>query len=225
MALNRTLSLSELFYSIQGESSYAGLPCVFIRLSGCNLRCFYCDTTYSYEEENSFVNFEKIFRFVDSYKNTIVEITGGEPLLQENIYPFMEELIKKERKILIETNGSMAIDRIPVDVCAIVDIKCPGSGFETSFLPENLLYLKERIQSNRRSAEIKFVISDQNDYQWAKQFILKHDLVTIAPILFSPVVASITATELVEMILTDQLPVRLQMQLHALLWPEKKRGV
>lgn len=225
MATKQTLVVSELFYSLQGESSYAGLPCVFIRLSGCNLRCGYCDAAYTYEEEGRLVELATIISFVDEYENAIVEITGGEPLLQENIYPLLMELHTRQRKILIETNGSIAIDRIPIETCVIVDIKCPGSGFETSFLHENLLYIKERMKRDRYSTEVKFVISDQDDYQWAKQFISKYDLARIVPIHFSPVTSSMKAKELGELILFDQLPVRLQLQLHTLLWPDKKRGV
>ena len=225
MATNQTLVVSELFYSLQGESSYSGLPCVFIRLSGCNLRCGYCDAAYTYEEEGRLVNLDTIINFVDEYKNAIVEVTGGEPLLQENIYLLLKKLHEKGRKTLIETNGSVAIDRIPVDVCTIVDVKCPSSGFETSFEHANLLHIKKRMGLDCQSTEVKFVISDQNDYQWAKQFISKHDLASIVPILFSPVTSSIQAKELGELILIDQLNVRLQLQLHTLLWPDKKRGV
>jgi len=225
MALNQTLLLSELFYSLQGESTHTGLPCVFIRLSGCNLRCSYCDTGYSYDENGKSVAIDSIISFVNDYEEALVEITGGEPLLQENSYLLLDELIQNKRKILLETNGSLAIDRIPIEVCTIIDIKCPGSGYETSFLQENLLHIKKRAAIDRHSVEIKFVISNLADYRWAKQFILEHELIHCAPVLFSPVTSSVTATELGERILTDQLQVRLQVQLHTLLWPEKKRGI
>ncbi len=225
MANSRTLSLSELFYSIQGESSCAGYPCVFIRLSDCNLRCSYCDTSYSFTEKGSKKNIGTIIEFVDDHKNAIVEITGGEPLLQENVYPLLDVLIKKKRTILLETNGSIPIDKVPTEICTIVDVKCPASGCGNSFSLANILYIKERMKSNRSAAEIKFVICDKHDYQWAKSFIFEHELSQIAPISFSPVTSSIQPRELAELILSDHLPVRMQIQLHTLLWPETKRGV
>lgn len=219
------ISLSEMFYSIQGESYYTGLPCVFVRLSGCNLECTYCDTKYSYNEDGRAVSLSTITGFVEEHKNAVVEITGGEPLLQENVYILLDELLRMNRKILLETNGSISIERIPEEVYTIIDVKCPGSSFETSFLFENLKHLENRIKTGHHSAEIKFVLCDQKDYLWAKQFILDHKLAQTAPITFSPVASSLEPRKLAEMILTDELPVRLQIQFHTILWPDKKRGV
>lgn len=225
MANDQNLNICELFYSLQGESSYAGFPCVFIRLSGCNLRCSYCDTSYSYEEEGRLIDLQTIIDFVDDYPATLVEITGGEPLLQENVYPLMEKLVVRGRTVLIETNGSIAIDRIPLDTRAIVDIKCPGSGFESSFLMENLNHIRHRLNRDPRSIELKFVLTDRHDYHWAKQFITSHEPIDKAPIIFSAVASSLQPKDLAEMILRDQLFVRFQVQLHPILWPDTSRGV
>jgi len=225
MALDPVLEVSELFYSIQGESSYSGYPCVFIRLGGCNLRCSYCDTSYSYDEESRQIPIGTILVYVGKFPGSLVEITGGEPLLQENVYPLIDKLLDYRHRVLIETNGSISLNRIPDEVCVIVDVKCPGSGAGDSFLSENLQIVKNRIQNDQRSTEIKFVISDRSDYEWAKQYIHQHDLKERVPITFSPVVSKINPAQLGEMILTDRLPVRLQLQLHTLLWPGERRGV
>ena len=225
MALDPVLEVSELFYSIQGESSYSGYPCVFIRLAGCNLRCSYCDTSYSYDEESRQIPISAILEYVEKFPDSLVEITGGEPLLQENVYLLMDKLLGYRYRVLIETNGSISLNRIPDKVCVIVDVKCPGSGAGDSFLLENLQIIKNRLQNDLGSTEVKFVITDRFDYQWAKQFIHQHDLKRNVPITFSPVLSEIDPAQLGEMILTDRLPVRLQLQLHTILWPEERRGV
>ena len=171
------------------------------------------------------VEIATIIKFVDEHPGAIVELTGGEPLLQENVYPLITELVTKGIRVLIETNGSISIARVPGEVCAIIDIKCPGSGVENPILRENIAHLQKRSQNAAHSSEIKFVISDQNDYHWAKQFIHKHELTEIAPIIFSAVTSAIKPRQLAEMILADQLPVRLQVQLHTILWPGENRGV
>jgi len=127
MALDPVLEVSELFYSIQGESSYSGYPCVFIRLGGCNLRCSYCDTSYSYDEESRQIPIGTILVYVGKFPGSLVEITGGEPLLQENVYPLIDKLLDYRHRVLIETNGSISLNRIPDEVCVIVEVKCPGS--------------------------------------------------------------------------------------------------
>jgi len=225
MGRKKDLLVSELFYSLQGESSHAGLPCVFIRLQGCNQRCSYCDAAYSYEEEGQQVSLDKILTFVKRYKTPLVEITGGEPLLQEGVYPLLKRLVQLQYTTLIETNGSISIENVPLEVCVIIDIKCPDSGSATSFLPANLEAIHERQRRDPRSTEIKFVLSSGHDYRWAKKFITTHGLIDLAPILFSPVVSSFQAPELAKFILADQLHVRLQLQLHTLLWPGQGRGI
>ncbi|MDA3812645.1 MAG: radical SAM protein, partial [Candidatus Cloacimonetes bacterium] len=164
------LNISEIFYSIQGESTYAGLPCIFIRLAGCNLRCEYCDTTYSYESEIN-LSIEDILTKVKEYDPLkLIEITGGEPLLQPDVYQLFDLLHENEYKILLETNGSISMENVPDHVIKIVDVKCPGSGEENSFLLENLEFI------DQEKNEIKFVLSDNFDYNWAKDFVLKYKL-------------------------------------------------
>ncbi len=225
MEKTATLEISELFYSIQGESTFSGFPCVFIRLAGCNLRCNYCDARYTFEEEPTSMSLDEILAFVSIYPDTLVEITGGEPLLQPNLDLLLEKLIHQERKILIETNGSIDISAIPTEVTIIMDIKCPESGSSSSFLPHNLNHIKIRSGLRRNSCEIKFVISSLNDYEWSKNMVLKHNLHAFAPILFSPIKGRLDKDELAEAILRDRLPVRLQFQLHTFIWPDRKRGV
>ncbi len=225
MARNRLLDVSELFYSIQGESSYSGFPCVFIRLAGCNLRCSYCDTTYSYEEVSQKMDSTSIITYVDSHNTDLVEITGGEPLLQDSVYFLIDQLLEKKKTVLLETNGSVSLQKIPTDVCAIVDVKCPASDAGNTFLAENIDLVKKRAQKKLESVELKFVISDQNDFEWAKQFITQHDLLHSVPLVFSPVKERIEPSALAEMIIADQLPVRFQLQLHTILWPHSQRGV
>jgi 7-carboxy-7-deazaguanine synthase len=212
------IELSELFFSIQGESSFAGSPCVFIRLAGCNLRCSYCDAKYTYEEESSRKNIPEILTYVDSFKPFPVEITGGEPLLQENVYPLMDELLSANRKVLLETNGSINLGRVPPEVVKIMDIKCPGSGMADQFLKENLGLLTP-------ADEIKFVLTSRADYEWAKATLIEADLSNRNTIHFSPVPRQLAATDLADWLLDDQLPVRLQLQLHKILWPDEERGV
>lgn len=223
MQTEQVLTVSELFFSIQGESTYAGLPCVFIRLAGCNLRCDYCDARYSYEETGRDLALTEIIAYVDQHPGAMVEITGGEPLLQNNVIPLMERLLAANRLVLLETNGSLDISKVPPGVTVIMDVKCPGSGMSQSFRPENLTAL-------RIGDEIKFVLTSRHDYEWAVSFIRDHDLIPTSnaqsaqPLLFSPVPNLLPPAELAEWILHDRLPVRLQAQLHKILWPGIDRG-
>ncbi len=212
------MKLTEIFYSLQGESTYAGLPCIFIRTAGCNLRCNYCDTTYSYQEGYSLF----IDLIIDELKQydpiKLVEVTGGEPLLQDDVYKLFEALHKNKFEILLETNGSVFLNRVPDFVTKIVDVKTPGSGFEDSFLQENLDHLR------RKDDQIKFVISDRFDYNWSKEFITKNKLQD-HKILFSLVLSSLQPQQLAEWILEDKLAVRMQLQLHKYIWDSNKPGV
>ncbi len=220
MASNQ-LIISELFYSIQGESSFAGLPCVFIRLAGCNLRCSYCDARYTYEEEGKPYPVSDLLTFADQYPSAQVEITGGEPLLQDNIYPLMDGLLSKGRCVLLETNGSIDLSRVPEEIIKIIDIKCPDSGMADHFDHKNLDLLTA-------NDEIKFVLSSKRDYDWAREMLLKtipDMLVKKGRILFSPVQSALAPQLLAQWILDDQLQVRLQLQLHKIIWPDKQRGV
>ncbi len=223
MAIEQTLVVSELFYSIQGESTWAGMPCVFIRLAGCNLRCNYCDAAYTYEEESRQYSFQKIIAFIEKHPNALVEITGGEPLLQENIYPFMETLIKTGRTVLLETNGSLPLDRVLEDAVKIMDIKCPDSGMHEKIDLHNLKYLNSK-------DNVKFVLSSREDFDWAVKLLHQHlpelwQTNELPAILFSPVPDRLEVKELAKWILEEKLPLRLQIQLHKIIWPEEMRGV
>lgn len=211
------LDLSELFFSIQGESSFAGSPCVFIRLAGCNLRCSYCDASYTYEEKSFQKSVAEILEYVDDFDTLPVEITGGEPLLQDNVYPLMEELLAAGHKVLLETNGSINLGKVPAGVVKIVDVKCPGSGMADSFLPENFELLNQE-------DEIKCVLTSRADYEWAKALLTDRQLFNHNTIHFSPVSGQLDAAEIADWLLADKLPVRLQLQLHKILWPDVDRG-
>lgn len=219
------LLVCELFYSIQGESTFAGLPCVFIRLAGCNLRCSYCDAEYSYREPANAMTADSILQFVDRHPDTLVELTGGEPLLQPGSLLLMDRLLAANRTVLLETNGSQPIAAVPAAVRVIVDVKCPGSGMAQSWLQDNLEAIRQRTTAVPAGTEVKFVISDMDDYRYARDFIRRHDLVSHAPVLFSPVSGMISPRDLAGAILEDHLPVRLQLQLHTIIWPDRARGV
>jgi 7-carboxy-7-deazaguanine synthase len=225
MARDEGLQVSELFYSLQGESTFAGLPCVFIRLAGCNLRCSYCDAAYTYNETGEEQTLAAILAYADSYPTALVELTGGEPLLQENSLRLMHELLRRRRTVLLETNGSRPIAALPPEIHVILDVKCPASGMADSWLPENLEAIRSRQAVRADCTEIKFVISDLEDYHFARDFVRQHGFAEIAPVLFSPVRGRMSSRILAERILTDRLPVRLQLQLHTLIWPEISRGI
>jgi 7-carboxy-7-deazaguanine synthase len=211
------LDVAELFFSIQGESSYAGQPCVFVRLAGCNLRCNFCDARYAYEEPPTRRSLAEILDFVGEYPGFPVEITGGEPLLQEEVYPLLEALLVGGRRVLLETNGSLPVDRVPAGVVKIVDVKCPESGTGASFDQHNLLLLCPE-------DELKFVISSRDDYNWAVDFLRQNRRPDGPIVHFSPVTSLLEPGVLADWILADRLEVRLQIQLHKVLWPGVQRG-
>lgn len=204
------MKISEIFFSIQGESTYAGLPFVFVRLSGCNLRCNYCDTAYAWEEGDE-VTVEEVLRRIGGFPCKYVAITGGEPLLQEEVYTLIDRLLKAQYRVLIETNGSIPLKGVDRRVVKVVDIKTPGSGSGGSFLMENLKYLNPQ-------DEIKFVIGDRKDYEWSKDFVKDYLLEGKVKILFSPVYSRLSKRRLAEWILRDGLNCRLNLQLHKLIW-------
>ncbi|MGR3218631.1 MAG: radical SAM protein [Candidatus Anammoxibacter sp.] len=200
------LKVNEIFRSIQGESTFTGLPCVFVRLSGCNLRCVYCDTTYAYDK-GTVTEISAICETVENYEIDLVCITGGEPLLQ-NGTPTLAKILKaKGHTVLIETNGSVRIDCLPDNVISIMDIKCPDSGMSGKTDWSNIALLKP-------DDEVKFVLSSRNDYEWAKEVVYKHDLIKKAKLLFGAAIEKLTPGNLAEWILNDKLNVRLQIQLH-----------
>jgi len=212
------LTVNEIFYSIQGESTLAGRPCVFVRLTACDLRCTWCDTEYAFYE-GAKRTIDDVIEEVERYDCRLVEITGGEPLLQEDVYPLMERLLARGRTVLLETGGHRSIERVPRDVVRIVDVKCPGSGEAGRNHWPNI----EALSSHD---EVKFVIKDRADYEYAVDVVRRYGLATrCAAVLFSPVTGVMEPRTLSEWILADQVPARLQIQLHKLLWPDQHRGV
>ena len=218
------LLVSELFYSLQGESTWAGLPCLFVRLSGCNLRCAYCDARYTYEEPGQRMTLAAITDWVRQTPGVMVEITGGEPLCQPAMYALMERLLADKRRLLLETNGSLPLCAVPDAVQIIMDVKCPDSGMAHHLLVDNLTVLRERRQRGCQD-EVKFVLSSVADFHFARDLVRHHRLDTLLPVLFSPVRHRFDARELAQLLLEHRLPVRLQLQLHSLLWPNQVRGV
>ncbi len=217
MGTEALIEICELFYSIQGESSYAGYPCFFIRFAGCNLRCTWCDTRYAYEGEQQSYTIGQILDELQKYPDVMVEITGGEPLLQEGIYPLIEELLSAGRKVLLETNGSISLERVPQEVLKIMDVKCPGSGMHEKMIFSNFNFLGH-------NDELKFVITSRSDYDWAVKIISSHKLHKLTTLTFSPVPARLKPAMLAEWILADCLPVRVRLQLHTILWPGRTKG-
>ena len=211
------LEVTEIYKSVQGESTYMGLPCVFIRLTGCNLRCIWCDTPHAFHDGKK-LSIHQIIDEVKSYDINLVEITGGEPLLQKEVFPLMESLLEKKFKVMLETSGSLAINNVPAKVIKIIDLKCPGSGEENKNLWENLNHLTS-------TDEIKFVIADKTDYEWSKKVLQDYELDKKVPVLFSPVFEKLKLKDLTEWILEDNLPVRLHTQLHKYIWDQKTIGV
>ena len=219
-----SLQVSELFYSIQGESTRAGLPCLFIRLSGCRLRCTYCDAAYTWTEPGKACSLASICDWVLGHGCKLVELTGGEPLQQQAVYPLMSALVDSGMEVLLESNGSMPINQVPLQAGIILDVKCPGSGMAGRWHSANLDALRCRAVKGSKD-ELKFVLSDAQDFHWALDFIRQHQLQGLLPILFSPVQPRFPLQELAELMLRHQAPARLQVQLHTLIWPGLQRGV
>ena len=211
------LDINEIFFSIQGESSHIGLPCIFVRLSFCNLRCSWCDSEYTFYEGKK-KSFQDVLDTLADYPCKLVEVTGGEPLAQENCEPFMKLLCDEGYTVLLETSGSLDISRVDPRVHIIMDLKCPGSGMVARNRYPNVDLLKS-------TDELKFVIKDRHDYEWAKNIILKDNLQDRFTVLMSPVFGEIENVELAQWILDDGLKVRYQIQIHKYIWDPKQRGV
>jgi 7-carboxy-7-deazaguanine synthase len=212
------LTVNEVFHSIQGESSYAGLPCVFVRLAACDLRCSWCDTPYAFHEGRK-RDLDDVLSEVRSFGCRLVEVTGGEPLLQPDVYPLMERLVAEGFQVLLETGGHLPIDRIPPGVVRIMDVKCPGSGESRKVHWSNL----ERLAAHD---EVKFVLADRADYLFAKDVVEGHRLAgRVSSVLFSPVHGRLAPADLAEWVLADGLPVRVQLQVHKYIWSPDRRGV
>ena len=211
------IKINEIYLSVQGESSRSGLPCIFVRLTGCNLRCVWCDTAYAFHEGKT-QSIDQTLKDVKKFKIKLVEITGGERLIQEGVYPLMEALLENGYKVMLETGGSLSLRKVPRDVIKILDLKCPGSEEHKKNNLDNLKLLAPH-------DEVKFVILDRRDYEWSRDLIKKHKINETAPILFSPVYGKLELKEMVKWILEDRLPVRLQTQLHKVIWSKETKGV
>ena len=212
------LTVNEIFYSVQGESTNTGRPCVFVRLTACDLRCSWCDTSYAFDDGQK-RSVDEVIDTVERYDCELVEITGGEPLLQEDVYPLMESLLASGKTVLLETGGHIDISRVPPAVVKIVDVKCPGSGEAGRNDWRNLKRLAPH-------DEVKFVIRDRADYEFARDVVQRHALKRQSVVvLFSPVHRVLESAQLAAWVLHDRLPVRVQVQLHKYLWGDDARGV
>ena len=212
------LTVNEIFHSIQGESSHAGRLCVFVRLTACDLRCSWCDTPYAFHEGGK-MSVDEVLAAVEAHGCDLVEITGGEPLLQDDVYPLMDRLLAQGRTVMLETGGHRPITRVPAAVVKIVDVKCPASGEAGKNDWSNL----DRLAPHD---EVKFVVQDRADYEFAKDVIARHGLAGRAgALLMSPVHGVLDPKTLAEWMLADRLPARLQVQLHKYIWSPQTRGV
>jgi len=211
------LRINEIFLSVQGESTHAGKPCAFVRLTGCNLRCVWCDTAYAFHEGRE-MSVDEVVAEVARLACPTVEVTGGEPLLQPDALPLMQRMLDAGHEVLLETGGSLPIEVVPEGVKRIVDVKCPGSGMAERNRWANLDHLRD-------GDEVKFVIADRDDYAWAAREVSERALADRCPVLFSAVHDALDAGTMARWVLDDGLPVRVQVQLHKVLWPGAVRGV
>jgi 7-carboxy-7-deazaguanine synthase len=212
------LTINEIFHSIQGESTRAGEPCVFVRLTACDLRCTWCDTPYAFYEGRK-MTIEDVVAEVRGYRCPLVEVTGGEPLLQRDVYPLMERLLTEGFHVMLETGGHLSTEQVPAGVISVIDVKCPASGESEKNHWPNL----ERLRPND---EVKFVIQDRADYEFARDIVARHRLGERGrALLFSPVHGVLDPKDLAAWILADRLPVRLQLQAHKYIWGASARGV
>jgi len=212
------LTINEIFHSIQGESTYAGRPCVFVRLTACDLRCSWCDTPYAFHEGRK-MSVDEVVADVESRGCPTVEVTGGEPLLQTDVYPLMQRLLDSGKTVLIETGGHRSIANVPAGVIRIMDVKCPGSGESEKNDWGNLTLLT-------KSDEAKFVIADRTDYEYARDIVRRENLpARVNAVLFSPVHGKLDPKLLAEWVIADRLDVRVQLQMHKYIWSPDTRGV
>ena len=211
------LKINEIYYSVQGESTHAGRPCVFIRLTYCNLRCTYCDTEYAFYKGKD-MEITHIMNEIKQWDCNLVEVTGGEPLFQDKCINLLNELVNSNYEVMLETGGSLSISDVPKKVIKIVDFKCPSSAMEK----KNLWSIVEDLQPHD---EVKFVIGNREDFDWAKDRITEYALDKICTLLFSPTFEKIDPQLMVEWILAENLPVRMQMQMHKMIWSPDKQGV
>ena len=213
------MQVTEIFKSIQGESTFAGLPCIFIRLTGCNLRCSWCDTEYAFHGGTK-MTLDDVMDKVSAFDGKLVEVTGGEPLLQDEVYPLMDRLLADRYQVLLETSGERPIDRVPAEVVKIVDVKCPDSGEPDTFRLENL----DRLQPHD---QVKFILGTRRDYEFARDFTRSHGLPErVAAVIFSPAHGQVDLERMAQWILADRVEnVRFGSQLHKLIWGPDDQGV
>jgi 7-carboxy-7-deazaguanine synthase len=212
-----SLVVHEIYRSIQGESTFAGLPCVFVRLTACHLRCGYCDTAHAFSEGET-LELDEVVERVLRLGDRLVEITGGEPLLQPEVFPLMTRLADAGRTVLLETSGALDISPVDPRVHIILDIKTPGSGEVEANLATNLVRIKP-------SDELKFVVCDRADFDWSVAHISSHDLLSRCPVLMSAAFGQVEPAELASWVLEARLPLRLQIQIHKVIWDPEARGV
>ncbi len=211
------LKINEIYYSVQGESTHAGRPCIFIRLTYCNLRCTYCDTEYAFYDGKD-MEITDIMSEIKQWDCNLVEVTGGEPLFQEECIDLLNELVNSNYEVMLETGGSLSISNVPKKVIKIVDFKCPSS----KMVKKNLWSIVDDLQAHD---EVKFVIGNREDFDWAKDRITEYSMDKICTLLFSPTFGEINPQQIVEWILAENLPVRMQLQMHKMIWSPEEKGV
>ncbi len=219
-----TLGISEIFHSIQGEGSFAGWPCAFIRLAGCGHGCAGCDTGYA-EERGTELEIEEVIRRSLTFQAPLIEITGGEPLLQPAVYPLMTQLCDLHHKLLLETGGFISVEKVDQRVHKIIDLKPPSSGVAEQNHPDNILLALQAAPPHRQTFEFKMVIADNDDYQWATSLLQQHQLTDSFTIMMGVAFGKLDPAELAAWILRDRLRARLQLQLHKYLWEPSRKGV
>ncbi len=212
-----SLKINEIYYSVQGESTHSGCPCIFIRLTYCNLRCSYCDTEYAFYDGKD-MEITDIMSEIKRWDCNLVEVTGGEPLFQDECIDLLNELVNSNYEVMLETGGSLSISDVPKKVVKIVDFKCPSSGM----VKKNLWSIVDDLQAHD---EVKFVIGNREDFDWAKDHITEYSLDKICTLLFSPTFGEIDPQQIVEWILAENLPVRMQLQMHKMIWSPEEKGV
>ena len=212
-----SLKINEIYYSVQGESTHSGCPCIFIRLTYCNLRCSYCDTEYAFYDGKD-MEITDIMSEIKRWDCNLVEVTGGEPLFQDECIDLLNELVNSNYEVMLETGGSLSISDVPKKVVKIVDFKCPNSGM----VKKNLWSIVDDLQAHD---EVKFVIGNREDFDWAKDRITEYSLDKICTLLFSPTFGEIDPQQIVEWILAENLPVRMQLQMHKMIWSPEEKGV
>ena len=212
-----SLKINEIYYSVQGESTHSGCPCIFIRLTYCNLRCSYCDTEYAFYDGKD-MEIAHIISEIKRWDCNLVEVTGGEPLFQDECIDLLNELVNSNYEVMLETGGSLSISDVPKKVVKIVDFKCPSSGM----VKKNLWSIVDDLQAHD---EVKFVIGNREDFDWAKDRITEYSLDKICTLLFSPTFGEINPQQIVEWILAENLPVRMQLQMHKMIWSPEEKGV